>query len=151
MPGRSKARPTRVYVALGSNLGDRERALGFAREQLGELPGTVVQAASAIEETAPLGGRSQPWYLNQMVALDTSLSPRELLGALQRIEALAGRIRRERWESRALDLDIVRFGTLELDEPDLTIPHPGIRDRDFWQRGLAELGVPGFQADSFDS
>jgi 2-amino-4-hydroxy-6-hydroxymethyldihydropteridine diphosphokinase len=151
LPGRSKTGPSRVYVALGSNLGDRERALGFAREQLAALPGTVVRAVSSIEETAPLGERSQPMYLNQMVVLDTSLSPRELLAALQRIEVLAGRARRERWESRILDLDIVRFGNLEIDEPDLKIPHPGLRDRDFWQRELGELAGPGFQVDSFDS
>lgn len=144
MPGPNSAGSNRVYIALGSNLGDRERALGFARDKLGELPGTVVRAASSIEETVPLGGRVQPPYLNQMVALDSSLAPRELLAALQRIEALAGRIWRERWESRTLDLDIVRFGNLELDEPGLKIPHPGLGDRDFWQRELRELTESGF-------
>jgi len=144
LPGRSKFGPSRVYVALGSNLGDREGALGFARNKLAGLPGTVLTAASAIEETAPLGGRTQPPYLNQMIALDTTLSPRELLAALQEIEGLAGRSRRERWDSRTLDLDIVRYDDLELDEPGLRIPHPGLGDRDFWQRELLELTARGF-------
>lgn len=144
MPERSSPTPKRVYIALGSNLGDRERALGFARERIAQLSDTVVQAASSIEETAPLGGRDQPWYLNQMVALDTRLSPRELLVALQEIETQAGRTRAERWASRTLDLDIVRFGDVELDEPGLTLPHPRIKERDFWQRELLELAAQGF-------
>ena len=138
----------RAYIALGSNLGDRERALDFARARLAELPDSVLRAASTIEETAPLGGRAQPWYLNQMVVLETRLSPRELLTLLHEIEAQAGRIRRERWASRTLDLDIVRFGDLELDEPGLRLPHPGLAERDFWQRELRELGEQGFQLDS---
>lgn len=144
MPERNKPEPKRVYIAVGSNLGDREQALGFAREKLAQLPGTVLQAASSIEETAPLGGRDQPWYLNQMVALDTRMAPRELLSALQEIETQAGRIRREQWASRTLDLDIVRYGDLTLDEPGLTLPHPGINQRDFWQRELLELADQGF-------
>jgi 2-amino-4-hydroxy-6-hydroxymethyldihydropteridine diphosphokinase len=144
LPGRNNPPAIRVYIALGSNLGDRERSLQLAREKLAELPGTVLKAVSSIEETAPLGGRVQPRYLNQMVALDTTLSPRQLLAALQEIELLAGRVRREPGASRVLDLDIVRFGDLELDEPDLVIPHPGLGNRDFWQRELLELTEPGF-------
>lgn len=144
MPERSRPEPKRVYLALGSNLGDREQLLRFARERLAQLPDTVIKAASSIEETAPLGARDQPWYLNQMVALDTRLSPRQLLTALQEIETQAGRVRREQWASRTLDLDIVRFGDLRLDEPDLTLPHPGINQRDFWQRELLELAAQGF-------
>jgi len=75
----------RVYVALGSNLGDRQAHLAFARERLAALPGTVLLATSAVEETAPLGGRAQPPYLNQMVVLETTLPPRALLDACQRI------------------------------------------------------------------
>lgn len=144
MPARNKPEPKRAYIALGSNLGDRAQALDFAREKLAQLPGTVLRAASSIEETAPLGGRDQPWYLNQMVTLDTDLSPHELLSALHEIETQAGRIRRERWASRTLDLDIVRFGDVKLDDPDLTLPHPGIGQRDFWRRELLELANLGF-------
>lgn len=134
-----KGRPERVYLALGSNLGDRAGHLGAAREALERLPGTRLLAASAVEETAPLGGMAQPGYLNQMVLLETELEPRELLLACQAIERRAGRTRTGRWGARTLDLDIVRFGRRRVAEPDLTIPHPGIADRDFWQRELAEL------------
>jgi len=136
-------RPARAYVALGSNLGDRAASLALARQRLAALPGTALLGASAIEETAPLGGRQQPAYLNQMVALETALAPRELLAACHRIEAEAGRERRERWESRTLDLDLVRYAELTLAEPGLTLPHPGLATRDFWQRELAELARMG--------
>jgi 2-amino-4-hydroxy-6-hydroxymethyldihydropteridine diphosphokinase len=128
-----------VYVAIGSNLGDRHEQLAFARRAMGALPGTRVLAESIIEETEPLGGLAQPRYLNQMVALEPTLEPRALLGELQEIERAAGRVRSERWASRSLDLDIVRFGSRAVDEPDLKIPHPGLADRTFWQRELAEL------------
>jgi 2-amino-4-hydroxy-6-hydroxymethyldihydropteridine diphosphokinase len=129
----------RVYLALGSNLGDRAAHLAEARAALASLPGTRLVAASAVEETAPLGGRPQPAYLNQMVLLETRLGPRELLEACHTIEHAAGRARGERWASRPLDLDIVRYGDRRIDEPDLIIPHPGLVHRDFWQRELAEL------------
>lgn len=129
----------RVYLALGSNLGDREANLAFARRELGLLPGSRILAQSSIEETAPLGGRDQPAYLNQMLLLETGLPPRILLEACRTVEDAAGRVRRERWESRSLDIDIVRYGDLAVNEPDLTIPHPGLKDRDFWQREIGEI------------
>jgi 2-amino-4-hydroxy-6-hydroxymethyldihydropteridine diphosphokinase len=136
--------PARAYVALGSNLGDRHARLALARERLAGLPGTVLRAASSIEETAPLGGLDQPAYLNQMVALDTSLGARELLRACHEIEAEAGRERRDRWESRTLDLDLVRYDALEVDEPGLRLPHPGLATREFWRRELDELHRMGW-------
>jgi 2-amino-4-hydroxy-6-hydroxymethyldihydropteridine diphosphokinase len=129
----------RAFVALGSNLGDREGHLAAARAALAALPRTRLVAASRVEETAPLGGMDQPAYLNQMVALETRLEPRALLAACQAIEHSRGRTRTERWGARTLDLDIVRFGDRRVDEPDLIIPHPGLPHRDFWQRELAEL------------
>ncbi len=131
----------RAYIALGSNLGDREGNLARARLGLAQLPETKVLGVSSIEETAPLGGRDQPAYLNQMVLIDTALSPRELLAACQTIERSAGRVRAaaDRWASRTLDLDIVRFGTRQVREPGLTIPHPALPERDFWQREIAEI------------
>jgi 2-amino-4-hydroxy-6-hydroxymethyldihydropteridine diphosphokinase len=128
-----------AYVALGSNLGDRAAHLAAARAALDALPGTRVVAASAVEETAPLGGKAQPSYLNQMVLLETRLEPRALLEACQAIERAEGRVRTERWGSRTLDVDIVRFGQRRVAEPDLIIPHPELANRDFWQRELAEL------------
>ncbi len=129
----------RAYVALGSNLGDRSAHLAHARRALAALPGTALVAASAVEETAPLGGMAQPPYLNQMVLLETTLTPRRLLDACLAIERAAGRVRGARWEPRPLDLDIVRFGDLAIAEPGLTVPHPGLPERDFWQREVAEL------------
>ena len=129
----------RAYIALGSNLGDRAGHLAAARAALAGLRGTTLVAASAIEETAPLGGMPQPPYLNQMVELDTHLSPRELLEACQAIERARGRVRAEHWGARTLDLDIVQYGRERVTEPDLIIPHPELPNRDFWQRELAEL------------
>ena len=129
----------RAWVALGSNLGDRAAHLAAARDAIRGLPGTRVVAASRVEETAPLVGREQPRYLNQMVLLDTTLAPRELLDELHRIEAARGRARRERWASRTLDLDLVRYGDLRSSDPDLTLPHPGLAERDFWRREMEEL------------
>ena len=133
------AAPERAFVALGSNLGDREGHLAAARAALAALPRTRLVAASRVEETAPLGGMDQPAYLNQMVALETRLEPRALLAACQAIEHSRGRVRTEHWGARTLDLDIVRYGDRRVDEPDLIIPHPGLPHRDFWQRELAEL------------
>jgi 2-amino-4-hydroxy-6-hydroxymethyldihydropteridine diphosphokinase len=129
----------RAYIALGSNLGDREGHLAAARAALAALPRTRLVGASRVEETAPLGGMEQPPYLNQMVALETSLEPRALLAACQAIERTRGRVRSEHWGARTLDLDIVRYGDRRVSEPDLIIPHPGLTDRDFWRRELAEL------------
>jgi 2-amino-4-hydroxy-6-hydroxymethyldihydropteridine diphosphokinase len=86
-----------------------------------------------------VGGVPQPPYLNQMIALDTSLAPRALLAALHRIEQSAGRTRDVRWGPRTLDLDIVCFDRQEVRDPDLTVPHPELPNRDFWQRELAEV------------
>lgn len=130
-----------MYVALGSNLGERGAHLARARARLARLPETRLVAASRIEETAPLGPIPQGPYLNQMVLLETGLEPLELLRQLLAIEADAGRVRSPatRWGPRPLDLDIVRFGDREVRHPDLTVPHPELPHRDFWQREMAEL------------
>jgi 2-amino-4-hydroxy-6-hydroxymethyldihydropteridine diphosphokinase len=100
-----------------------------------------IVGTSSIEETAPLGPVAQGPFLNQMVALETSLAPRELLVHLQSIETREGRRRDERWGPRTLDLDIVQFDEQTVNEPDLHVPHPEIAKRDFWRRELAELGA----------
>lgn len=131
--------PDVAYVALGSNLGDREAYLTFARSALSALEHTRLLGMTPIEETEPFGPPGQGRYLNQMVALETELSPRALLAALQRIERVAGRTRDVRWGSRTLDLDIVAYEQHRSSDPDLLVPHPGLPDRDFWQRQLTEL------------
>lgn len=129
-----------AYIALGSNLGDRHALLASARAALRALPDSRLLGESSIEETEPIGDVPQPRYLNQMVALETSLTPRELLVALQRIERNAGRSRDVRWGPRTLDLDIVCFDRQVVREHDLMVPHPELARRDFWRRELAELG-----------
>jgi len=129
----------RVYIGLGSNVGDRAAHLAHARARLNTLPGTRVVATSRVEETAPIGPVPQEPYLNQMVLVETSLSPEELLAHCRKIEAERGRERHERWGPRTLDLDIVRYGSRTIREPNLTIPHPELPNRDFWRREIAEL------------
>ena len=131
--------PSVAYIALGSNLGAREQYLANARALLRALPGSRLLAETAIEETAPLGPASQGNYLNQMIALETSLTPEGLLDHLLRIERLLGRERGEKWGPRTIDLDIVRFGHQIVDSERLTLPHPELSNRDFWQRELIEL------------
>ncbi len=133
--------PDIAYIALGSNLGDRAAHLAAARAALEALPHSRVISASSVEETEPLGPVPQGPFLNQMVAVETTLSPRALLDALLTIERAAGRVRTERWGARTLDLDIVRFDARTVNEPGLVVPHPELPNRPFWQRELAELGA----------
>jgi 2-amino-4-hydroxy-6-hydroxymethyldihydropteridine diphosphokinase len=128
-----------AFIALGSNLGDREGYLAYARAAIAAIPRTLLMAATHVEETMPFGPVEQGPFLNQMVAVETELSPRELLIELQRIETVARRERAVRWGPRTLDLDIVAFGRQRMQEPDLLVPHPGLRERDFWRRELADL------------
>ena len=129
----------RVYVALGSNEGDRSAYLARAREALAKIPLTTILAASSVEETDPVGPEGQGKYLNQMVLAETSLDPGRFLKLLHKIEDENGRVRAERWGSRTLDLDIVRFGTRRLRDPDLRIPHAELPNRAWWQREIEEL------------
>jgi 2-amino-4-hydroxy-6-hydroxymethyldihydropteridine diphosphokinase len=128
-----------AYIALGSNLGQREVFLAQARGAIAALPGTRVLAETDVEETAPIGPIAQGPFLNQMIAIETELSPGELLTELHRIEADAGRVRRARWGPRTLDLDIVLFEHQTVQEKELTVPHPELSRRDFWLAELATL------------
>ena len=129
-----------AYVALGSNLGDREQFLAVARDEIERLPGTKVLAVTPAEETEPIGPQGQGRYLNQMLAIETELDPHALLEALKGIESRAGRVRAERWGPRTLDLDIVKFERQAIADEALVVPHPALKDRDFWRRELAALG-----------
>jgi 2-amino-4-hydroxy-6-hydroxymethyldihydropteridine diphosphokinase len=128
-----------AYIALGSNLGDRAAYLAAARAALAALPGSAIVSESDVEETAPVGLTDQPSYLNQIVALRTTLEPSVLLERLQAIECEQGRVRTLRWGPRTLDLDIVRFGERRIEGPGLTVPHPELARRPFWQRELAQV------------
>jgi 2-amino-4-hydroxy-6-hydroxymethyldihydropteridine diphosphokinase len=130
--------PTHVAVAIGSNLGDRHSHLEFARSRLAvELDGFRM---SSIRETIPVGvPPSHPRYLNAVVVGGTVSSPRELLSALLTIERERGRERAFPAAPRTLDLDLVLFGDLVVNEPDLVVPHPRFRDRAFVLEPLAEI------------
>ena len=128
-----------AYRALGSNLGQREVFLAEARRRIGALPRTRVLGETDAEETAPIGPVAQGPFLNQMIAIETELTPRELLAELQRIERAAGRTREVRWGPRTLDLDIVRYERQMVADDDLQVPPPAADERDFWRRELAEL------------
>lgn len=134
-------------VALGANLGDRAAILARAREAIGRLPATRVAAASAVEETAPLGPVPQGPYLNQMLRVETGLGPHALLAALLGVERDEGRVRGVRWGPRTLDCDLVLYGGQSVDLPDLKVPHPELPQREFWIRELEELG---FHVESAD-
>jgi 2-amino-4-hydroxy-6-hydroxymethyldihydropteridine diphosphokinase len=128
-----------AYIALGSNVGQREVFLAEARRRIAALPHTKVIGETDAEETAPLGPVAQGPFLNQMIAIETELSPHELLDELQRIETDAGRVRSVRWGPRTLDLDIVLFERQSVSEPGLTVPHPELSNRNFWLRELSAL------------
>ena len=128
-----------AYIALGSNLGQREVFLAEALRAISALAATRVLGHTDAEETAPIGPVAQGPFLNQMIAIETELSPQDLLAELKRIETDAGRVRTARWGPRTLDLDIVLFEKQSVREPGLTVPHPELSNRDFWLRELAAL------------
>ncbi len=133
---------TRAYVGVGANLGDRESTI---RAAIAALPDVV--AVSELRETDPVGVLDQPPFLNGAVALDTDLTPRELLDVLLEVERGLGRERRERWGPRTIDLDLLLYGGETLDAPGLAVPHPRLHERRFALEPLAELDpslvVPG--------
>jgi 2-amino-4-hydroxy-6-hydroxymethyldihydropteridine diphosphokinase len=122
---------SRAYVALGSNLGDRVANLQFAVDALAAAAGVEVVDVSRVYETAPVGGPPQDAYLNAVVAIETALDPHELLALGQRVERDAHRVRAERWGPRTLDVDLLLYDDVRLDEADLTVPHPRM-----WERGF---------------
>lgn len=127
-----------AYVALGANLGDAQAAVRQALRELDTLPQTRVLRASALYRSAPVEA-SGPDYINAVAELRTSLSAHELLAQLQRLEQQAGRERPWRNAPRTLDLDILLYGGLQLDDPMLTLPHPRMWERAFVLRPLADI------------
>jgi 2-amino-4-hydroxy-6-hydroxymethyldihydropteridine diphosphokinase len=129
---------TIAYLGLGSNLGDRERNLAEARRLLGGR-GARLLRESAVRETEPFGVTQQPRFLNQVLEVEWDGDPRELLAAAKAVEREIGRRPSYRWGPREIDVDILLFGEQSVEEPGLTIPHPGIREREFVRQPLAEL------------
>lgn len=145
-PVERSATPARAYLALGSNLGNRAEALAGARAML-EASGLRIAAASRVYESAPWGVVDQPPFLNQVVEVEATLTPRELLQRCHEIEGRLGRVRSARWGPRTIDVDILLYGAVRMSEPDLVIPHPHLSRRAFVLVPLAELNaglrVPG--------
>ncbi|PTA68434.1 2-amino-4-hydroxy-6-hydroxymethyldihydropteridine diphosphokinase [Deinococcus arcticus] len=130
--------PTDAFIALGANLGDPGATLRWAAGQLGALG--EVAGVSRLYRTAPVGGPAgQPDYLNAAVHLRTGLTAPALLAALHALEAQAGRQRRERWEARVLDLDLILYGQEQSQGPELLLPHPRAWERAFVLAPLQDL------------
>ena len=121
----------RAVLSLGSNLGDRLALLQRAVDALRAVPDLTAVAVSAVYETAPVGGREQPDYLNAVLLVETALPARALLEAALGVEASLGRVREERWGPRTVDVDVLAVGGERHDEPDLTLPHPRAHERAF--------------------
>ncbi len=124
----------RAFLALGSNLGDRH---AYLRDAILAIPDLV--AESSLYETDPVGEVEQGAFLNMVVQLDTERSPRELLGLCQALEQAAKRVRDVHWGPRTLDVDVLWVAGHQVDEPDLNVPHPRMRDRAFVMVPLGEL------------
>lgn len=141
----------RVYVALGSNLGDREQHIVSASQEISQLPACVDFRCSALYQTDPMGPQNQPDYLNAVCEFGYTGVAHELLKQLKAIEKLHGRVKTTtRWTARPLDLDILLFGDRKINDPDLQIPHVGIAERSFVIWPLLELQpdlqIPGLGA-----
>lgn len=130
-----------AYLSLGTNLGDKRKNIAEAIKNIGELVGDVVRQ-SALYETEPWGFRSDNRFVNAAVCVDTQLSPRRLLEVTQRIEMEMGRTLKSdggEYHDRIIDIDILLYGDLHIDEPDLKIPHPLMHERDFVMTPLNEI------------
>ena len=130
-----------VYLSLGTNLGNRKRNIREAIEKIGELVG-VVERQSALYETKPWGFSSPNDFINACVLVDTMLAPRQLLEATQRIEQEMGRIGKSvngEYHDRIIDIDILLYDNIKVNEPDLIIPHPLMEEREFVMVPLNEI------------
>jgi len=132
--------PTTVYLSLGSNLGDRVANLHAAIDRL-KKAGRITRVSS-FYETEPVEFTAQPWFLNCALELETDASPQQLMAAILEIEQNMGRTRTQTKGPRVIDLDILLFGNLTLDENGLTIPHPALHQRRFVLEPLSEI-APG--------
>jgi 2-amino-4-hydroxy-6-hydroxymethyldihydropteridine diphosphokinase len=136
-----------AYIALGSNLdGPREQVLS-AYEHIGRLPATRLEARSRLYATRPMGPQDQPDFINGAAGVLTQLEPKVLLESLLEIERQMGRVRREQWGPRLIDLDLVWMVGAVIHEPGLIVPHPGVSSRNFVLYPLSDiaptLDIPG--------
>jgi 2-amino-4-hydroxy-6-hydroxymethyldihydropteridine diphosphokinase len=130
---------TKVYISFGSNIGNRKENIKRALQLMGEHPNIKITRVSSLYETEPWGKKEQEWFLNGVVEILTSLPPKELLRVLQSIERRIGRKGEERWSQRMIDLDIILFNNLVIENEGLKIPHPLFHNRNFVLVPLFEL------------
>jgi 2-amino-4-hydroxy-6-hydroxymethyldihydropteridine diphosphokinase len=129
----------RAYIGIGSNLGDPVHNCDLAVRAMTADPHSRVTALSPFYRTEPVGKKDQDWFVNAVAALETSRSPRELLSFLQAIEREMGRERKEKWGPRVIDLDILFYEDQVLQEGDLVVPHPRVRERRFVLKPLNDI------------
>ncbi len=130
-----------AFIGLGSNLGDR---IGSIQKAIGEISKLGdISALSSLYETEPVGVEDQPDFINCVIKLEANLSPYDLLVSLQSVEKKLGRERREKWEPRTIDLDIIFYNNLVIETPSLIIPHPRAHLRRFVLEPLCEI-APDF-------
>jgi 2-amino-4-hydroxy-6-hydroxymethyldihydropteridine diphosphokinase len=128
-----------VFLGLGSNVGDRASTIAKAIQELSALPDATFIRSSSLYETEPWGNHDQPAFLNAVVEIATQMQPHELLSNTLAIEARLGRVREERWGPRTMDIDILLYDDLVMDDSILTIPHPRMRERRFVLVPLLEI------------
>jgi 2-amino-4-hydroxy-6-hydroxymethyldihydropteridine diphosphokinase len=137
----------KVFVGLGSNLGDSAMSVRSALAELGKMRASTLFANSSLYRTAPLAADAQPDYVNAVAELDTALAPAALLASLLALESQYGRVRPSPNAPRTLDLDLLLYGDRVIDEPGLTVPHPRMHERAFVLRPLVEIApdcvIPG--------
>lgn len=129
----------KVYLSLGSSMGDKKAALDSAIKKLGSTRGVKVEKVSDYITTQPYGGVAKNEFLNCAVCVSTFLTPFQLLDEIHRIEAECGRVRQKRWDDRTLDIDIIFFGDKKVREENLVIPHPDYSNRDFVKIPLKQI------------
>jgi 2-amino-4-hydroxy-6-hydroxymethyldihydropteridine diphosphokinase len=129
----------RAYIGLGSNVGEREENLVRAISLLDSSPGIRVLRRASLYETEPVGVEAQPWFFNTVVEVEAELAPGELLRRLKEIEKALGREDRGRWGPREIDLDLLLYGDLVMEEDGLVLPHPELHRRRFVLEPLCEL------------
>lgn len=147
---RDKGSTVAAFIGLGSNLNNPVAQVTEAIAELNTLPETALHSYSRLYQSSPMAGMDQPDYVNAVARVDTSLEPHTLLEELQAIETAHGRVREERWGARTLDLDLLLYGSITIDTPDLIVPHPGVGEREFVLYPLydiaPDLEIPGLGA-----
>ena len=132
---------TKVYLGIGTNLGDKERNILKAYDLIEKKIGRIVRRSS-IYRTEPWGFQSENEFLNTVICVDTELTPQQLLAQTQQIERQMGRKQKSRggeYHDRVIDIDILLYGNLEVNEPNLVIPHPLMKEREFVMKPLGEI------------